>query len=265
MNPVIIRGVSIGEGMPKICVSLTSKTKAELLEDVKRLSKDVIDLVEWRVDHFENLNEHLNDHKQMTEILETIREQLGDVPVIVTHRSVREGGAGLGELSEAMYGRRLKITIDSGLIDLVDIELFMGDETVSDLIAYAHAQGVKVIVSNHDFIGTPTLDELVKRLRKMQALGGDILKIAVMPGNMKDVLTLLEATVVMSEQYAKCPVVTIAMSDLGAITRVTGEVFGSAITFGQVGKPSAPGQIAASKLIEMLENLHQILPNENKL
>ena len=147
----------------------------------------------------------------------------------------------------------------------MDVELFKGDETASQLIAYAHANGVKVIASNHDFEGTPTLEEIVARLQKMQDLGADILKIAIMPKNMKDVLALLEATVIMSEQYAKCPLVTIAMSERGAISRVAGEVFGSAITFGSLGKMSAPGQITAAELSDMLSRIHHLLLNENKL
>ena len=41
MKPVIVRGVIIGEGMPKICVPLTAKTKAELLEDAQAIVGDV--------------------------------------------------------------------------------------------------------------------------------------------------------------------------------------------------------------------------------
>jgi 3-dehydroquinate dehydratase-1 len=69
----------------------------------------------------------------------------------------------------------------------------------------------------------------------------------------------------MSEQYADCPLVTMAMADIGAISRVTGEVFGSAMTFGQMGNMSAPGQIEASKLSDLLKRLHHTVSIENKL
>lgn len=257
MNPVIVRGVNIGEGMPKLCVSLTAKTKAELLEDAAAIVGDevassVIDIVEWRADYYEG----------PIEILAELRQIVGDKPLIFTYRTASEGGMGSIDSS---YESLLKEAIDSGFVDLVDVELLIGDETATQLIAYAHAKGVKVIASNHDFRGTPEVEEIVTRLQSMQKLGADILKIAVMPKNMKDVLTLLEATVVMSEQYAQCPLVTIAMSDLGAISRVTGEVFGSSITFGSLGKLSAPGQIAASELSDLLIRVHQLLLNENKL
>ena len=44
---------------------------------------------------------------------------------------------------------------ESGYVDLVDAELFTGDDKVQKIIAGAHACGVKVIVSNHDFEKTP--------------------------------------------------------------------------------------------------------------
>ena len=45
----------------------------------------------------------------------------------------------------------------------------------------------------------------------------------------------------------------------GVISRVCGEVFGSALTFGAVGKASAPGQMGAGELKEMLTTLHASL------
>ena len=271
MNPLIIRDVAIGEGIPKICVSLTSKTKAELLVDAQAIVGEmdsngdvvgsIIDLVEWRVDHYEEIDD--ND-KILFDVLEDLRHILGDKPLIFTYRSAGEGGAGRIErlIDERLcYASYLKTAIDSGLIDMVDIELFQGDEAVTQLIDYAHAHDVKVIVSNHDFNSTPKLEELMTRLKKMQDLGADILKIAVMPSDMKDVLTLLEATVNMSEKYADRPIVTIAMSERGGISRVTGEIFGSSITFGTLGKSSAPGQIEASELSKVLIRMHNLFSN----
>ncbi len=90
----------------------------------------------------------------------------------------------------------------------------------------------------------------------MQEMKADILKIAVMPQEAKDVLTLLSATEEMTREYAKQPVVTMAMGRLGMISRIAGETFGVAATFGSVGESSAPGQIEAGQLSQMLSLLH---------
>ena len=79
---------------------------------------------------------------------------------------------------------------------------------------------------------TPSKGDIVSRLRKMQDLGADIPKIAVMPKCKLDVLELLEATVIMSEQYATRPIITMSMAEQGVVSRLCGEVFGSCITFG---------------------------------
>ena len=87
----------------------------------------------------------------------------------------------------------------------------------------------------------------------MQEMEADIVKMAVMPREERDVLTLLDATLTMKELHAVTPVVTMAMGELGLVSRLTGKIFGSAITFGSVGMASAPGQIPTERLKAALE------------
>ena len=86
----------------------------------------------------------------------------------------------------------------------------------------------------------------------MQRLGAYICKIATMPHSPADVLTLLDATRIMSAEHADRPLITMAMGALGIVSRVSGETFGSAATFGMAGTPSAPGQIP-------VEDLHEVM------
>lgn len=79
-------------------------------------------------------------------------------------------------------------------------------------------------MSNHDFHKTPTAEEIVQRLRKMQELDADIPKIALMPQCKTDVLTLLSATLEMHERYADRPIITMSMAKNGVISRLAGEV-----------------------------------------
>ncbi|WP_414626409.1 type I 3-dehydroquinate dehydratase [Lactobacillus delbrueckii] len=46
-----------------------------------------------------------------------------------------------------------------------------------------------------------------------------------------------------------------AMADLGKVSRIAGQVFGSCLSFGAVGKTSAPGQLS----IEDLRNAENYL------
>lgn len=250
---VEVRGVRIGEGIPKICVPIVGKSKEEILAAATSFADVPMDIAEWRVDWFEGVF----DFGKVEDVLKELRLTLGEIPILFTFRTSNEGGE---KAIEAMdYAKLNKKAAATGLIDLVDVEAFTGDEVVQDIIAGAHTYGVKVVASNHDFEKTPNQEDIVSRLRKMQELGADIPKIAVMPKNKKDVLTLLSATEEMVSQYANCPIITMSMTGIGTISRLSGEVFGSAVTFGAVGKASAPGQMYATDLNKVLTLIHKSL------
>ena len=148
----------------------------------------------------------------------------------MTFRTSNEGGEKSIKYDD--YAELVIRAAETGYVDLVDVEVFIGTDIVKEIIAGAHNAGVKVIGSNHDFNKTPDKDEIVDRLRKMQNLGVDIPKIAVIPKDMKDVITLLAATEEMHREFADRPIATISMSEAGVLSRICGEAFGSAITFG---------------------------------
>ncbi|MEK5234871.1 type I 3-dehydroquinate dehydratase [Paenibacillus sp. FSL L8-0470] len=250
---VTVKNVTLGEGMPKICVSLIGATLTELKEEAEALKALAPDVVEWRSDFFAGVD----NIEAVTEVLEMIQACLPDLPLIFTFRSAREGGE--RQIATEDYIRLNKAAAASGLVDIIDVELFNEEADVQALIVAAHDCGVFVIVSNHDFQGTPPEEEIVSRLRKAQELGGDLPKIAVMPCSAADVLTLLAATNRMQELYADRPIITMSMAGEGVISRLAGEIFGSALTFGAAHKPSAPGQVAVAELRKVLELLHRSL------
>ncbi len=253
MNTVTVRNTVIGEGIPKICVPIVGITKEAILDEARAITALPADVVEWRVDWFENVFEF----DKVQDVLTDLREVLGDTPILMTFRTSKEGGEKAIE-HEAYAELNIKAA-ETGLVDLVDVEVFTGDEVVKKIIEGAHAAGVKVVASNHDFGKTPEKDDIVGRLRKMQDLGADIPKIAVMPNSKKDVLTLLAATEEMATEYADGPIITMSMAGTGVISRLAGEVFGSALTFGAAAKASAPGQMGVNDLKEVLTLLHSAL------
>ncbi|WP_337019624.1 type I 3-dehydroquinate dehydratase, partial [Oceanobacillus massiliensis] len=234
---VKVRGLTIGEGIPKICVPMIGTTDAELLEEAETLAALRVDMAEWRVDLFD----HVEDIRQVKTTLKKLREILIDIPILFTFRSAKEGGE--REIAAKDYMGLIKGIAETGQVDLVDVELFQRESDVKELIHTAHDNNVGVIVSNHDFEKTPPVEEIVLRLRKAQALGGDIPKIAVMPKDAGDVLKLLHATYEMNDHYADRPIITMAMAGKGVVSRLSGEVFGSSVPFAAVKKVSAPGQI----------------------
>jgi len=252
METVQIRNLKIGEGMPKICAPIAGISREEIISEAKLLCSHPVDIAEWRADWFEDIS----DIDNVREVLKELRLALAEIPLLFTFRTAQEGGE--QAISLQNYVTLNKMVIETKMADLIDIELSTGEDRVTDLIRCAHAHDVKVIVSNHDFQKTPVKKELVERLCKMNKLGADIPKIAVMPKNRKDVLTLLSATEEASEKLEHSPVITMSMGELGVISRICGETFGSSVTFGAVKKASAPGQMDVNALAEVLEIIHKI-------
>ena len=211
------------------------------------------DIAEWRVDWYEDVFEM----DTLMQTLSQVREALGDMPLLFTFRTKKEGGE--KEISPEQYAQLNKAVAEIVYVDLVDVEAFTGDEIVTSIISHAHANGVKVIASNHDFHKTPEKSDIIYRLRKMQDMNADIPKIAVMPQNKKDVLTLLSATEEMTSLYADRPIITMSMAGTGVISRLCGEVFGSSMTFGAAKKASAPGQMGVNDLSTVLDLLHKAM------
>ncbi|MCB5236078.1 type I 3-dehydroquinate dehydratase [Niallia circulans] len=248
-----VREVIIGDGMPKICVSLIGRTEQELREEAALLKEREIDIIEWRADYFSEVD-NIN---RVTQVLPHLRKMIGNIPLLFTFRTLKEGGE--RQIDEEDYFSLNKSVLETGMIDLLDIELFMEEVTIKQVIDMAHSHQIAVILSNHDFEKTPSKEEIIFRLQKAQQLGADIPKIAVMPQSVKDVLTLLDATATMKEEAPDQPIVTMSMGGRGAVSRMAGEIFGSAITFAAAKKASAPGQIPIEELRNILSVVHKSL------
>ena len=253
LRPVKIRNVTIGDGMPKICVPIVGVTEEEIRRQAEALKDAGADVAEWRSDWYASVFQE----EKVSEVLRTLRDILDDMPLLFTFRTQPEGGEKQIDINR--YNQLKAFAAETGCVDLIDVELSAGEATVRNLVAAAHKHQVKVIASSHDFEKTPEKGEIIRRLTRMQDLGADVLKIAVMPQSPADVLTLLSATEEMYRLYARKPLITMSMSGKGLISRLSGELFGSALTFGAVGRTSAPGQVDARRLREGLSLLHENL------
>ena len=253
MNTVKVRDIEIGAGAPKIIVPIVGVTKDEIIAEAKTFDSIPVDVVEWRVDWFEGVFEF----DKVEDVLKELRNILGETPLLMTFRTSAEGGE--KSISVDAYKELNIHASQTGNVDLIDVEIFIGDDTVSEIIAGAHAAGVKVIASNHDFYKTPSKEDILQRLCKMQDMGADIPKIAVMPQSKKDVLTLLSATEEMTRCHATSPIITMSMADTGVLSRLCGEVFGSSMTFAAANKVSAPGQMNVDDVNTVLTLLHNAI------
>ena len=259
MKYVKIKNINLGQGKPKICVSLVGKTESEIIRECKNLSSKNIDIVEFRCDFFE----YILNTEIVCDLLKQIKIILNEKPLIFTVRSKEEGGEIC--ISQKDYINLYNNVCQRNLTDVIDVELRLGDENIKYLVNMAHNNNIKVIISKHDFKKTPKKSEMLKDLTKMQELEGDILKLAVMPNSNMDVIKLLEVTTIAKEKYNNIPIITISMGQKGIISRMSGQIFGSCLTFASGMKASAPGQISIKDLDISLEMINKYYGDENKL
>ncbi len=258
MCPIEVRNIRIGEGIPKICLPIVGHTQYEITSQAMTIASLKPDIVEFRADWYDNVLEREN----LMEMLKLIRKLIGSIPLLFTFRRIEEGG--VQKINTRDYGTLNRHAIKSGLVDMVDIEFMSGEKTVESIMETAHKNNVVVIISNHNFEKTPSRTDMINMMKKMIEAGADIPKLAVMPESNKDVLALLDVTDTIHEKYPDIPIITMSMGGKGIVSRISCEIFGSAVSFGSARKASAPGQMEAGDLLTVLRTVHRNLyENEN--
>jgi 3-dehydroquinate dehydratase-1 len=187
------------------------------------------DIVEARIDLFAD-----RSPAHVETVLRRLRRH--GIPIIATIRIAAEGGRWQrsDDEREALFRRVLP------LVNAVDVELCR--RTLARRVAAAaRARGRRVIVSAHDFEGTPAATTLARRIRAARALGADIVKLAAQARGSEDVATLLRVLL----GHGRTSLVVIAMGRAGVVSRIAFPAAGSLLTYASPDGegPTAPGQL----------------------
>ena len=271
-------------GLPAVAVSLTGPSLAQARSQARSAVDVGADVLELRVDLLEEAGalaapDLLDAATAAAQVLECLRG-LGEViaadgadadagaPLLLTCRTAAEGGR--ARLDDAVYAALLHSVLD-GLTDwaperrpaAIDVEGQRG--CLPQICAQAHALGIDVVASFHDFEATPADEVLEEVLARMAREGADLAKIAVWPTSADDVARLLgvcaRATAGTGEGAGPgVPVAAMSMGALGVVSRVA-PAFGTALTFAVVpdeqgeARASAPGQMPIQDVRRCLELL----------
>lgn len=247
-TPLQIRGKQYGGEEGLFCVPLVAATQDELLAQAQTASTLHPDVVEWRSDFYADLS---GPSVQAAAV--GLRRILGDALLLFTLRAKVEGGH--KEVARAERIQSIQDVLKTREIDIVDVELSSGPEVIKPVIAAAREYGARVILSFHDFAGTPGNEALLATVRSMVENGADIAKFACMPRDPGDVLRLLEVTFKARQAFPDTALCTMSMGGMGCISRVAGFLFGSDMAFAVGAKPSAPGQIPLQEARSMAATL----------
>ena len=248
---VTVKDKVIGGSDPLICLPLVAKEKSDLLMQAQELKQLTPDLLEWRIDGYGAVK----DQRSCLEALQELRTTVGPIPLILTCRIDAEGG--FKKISQDTRLNLIKTLIQSGHLDIVDVEMCNEPAFIAAVKETAKEFGTRLIFSYHNFTNTPDENFIHDKLVQAQDMGADIAKLVVMPKNYTDVLTLLSATLKARTGAVKVPIVTMSMGPEGGVTRLAGGLFGADITFAIGKEASAPGQIPIDDLRKAMSVLYK--------
>lgn len=230
MPELKIGRISIGK---RPCVVGTVSTPRALLSLCPRSLP--CDIVEARLDRI-----GLNDGW-----LEACRRiQAAGKPVIATIRLQAEGG------SWSAPDRARENAFQAALEHLAAVDVEYRSPLRRRLAALAARHGKAVIISYHDFQGTPPLSKLKRIVRTIFRYDSAVAKIATMTRNWEDVRILLRLLV---EEEWPGPICILGMGPAAELTRTLFPCLGSALSYGYLDQPLAPGQMSCRRLSALLE------------
>ncbi len=250
VKKVIVNDRVFGGPVPLICLPLVAADSSALLQQAAELTSLNPDVLEWRIDGYDRVN----DIGACLEALNALKAAMRSIPLIFTCRIHAEGG--FKEISQEQRLQLITTAVESGGVEIVDVEMCNAPGFIENIKKTARMSGTKLIFSYHNFDETPEETVIYDKLVMAQEMGADIVKLAVMPKNYADVLTLLGATLKARTGAVKVPIVTMSMGPEGGVTRVAGGLFGSDLTFAIGKEASAPGQIPIADLRQAMAVLY---------
>jgi len=245
------RGKHFGGETPLICTPLVGRTRERVLAEAASVVAKKPDIIEWRVDYFSAIA----NSAAVVDTARALRTAVGNLPIIFTRRSIREGGERI-PLGDEQVVALYDAVAASRVVDFIDFEMGNDPDHIRSVRDSTRAQGARLILSYHNFGYTPGREFLVERFLEAERLGADVAKVAVMPRDRMDVLTLLAATAE-ADAKGKIPLISMSMGPLGSVTRMIGGIFGSGLSFAVGEAASAPGQIPIADLVAVYEIIHR--------
>jgi 3-dehydroquinate dehydratase type I len=222
----------------RICVPVVEATVNRARGKYQRAARKGL-WTEVRLDYLEEANPNLQ---------KLFRTLPG--PVIVTNRLATEGGRWQGD--EANRRKLLTETLALG-VTCLDVELATDDSFRRELAA--RRDKTKLILSWHDFAGTPDVTRLEVVLEEMLAADADIVKLVTLARQPEDNIRLLSLIPKAKAQGRE--IIAFCMGPLGKWSRVAANLMGSFLTFAPFSKSgaSAPGQLTVNDLKKVWRTL----------
>lgn len=223
-----------------ICVPIASTGADEALEKMRRASP-LADIIELRVDRMPDVD--------LQKLLAARCK-----PVIVTNRRREEGGGFAG--TEEQRVELLKEAVRLGA-DYVDIEAATDPGLKKGLRETLVGSRSQLIVSWHDFSGTPSAEFLRAKLSACMAESPAIVKIVTLASVTADCLRLLDLIPCARQQGQA--IIAFCMGRPGMISRIMAPMLGSLFSYASLEpkEASAPGQLTLRQMKEIYRSMEE--------
>lgn len=167
-----------------------------------------------------------------------------DCTILTTCRRHQNHGKFDGSIAEQI--RILEAAVEEGAI-AVDLEIESAENAVDKLERLRSS--CKLILSYHNFEGTPAIEPVFKRMAKIPAYAYKIVTTARKPSDAQKMLALAKA-------HPREKLVVLAMGEPGFSTRVLAPAFGGLYTYAapNAAEGTASGQVSA----RMLRHLYRV-------
>ncbi len=223
--------------LPQVCIALGLPTPEKLLAEARREVEAGEKFLEFRLDY-------LPDPRQGVTAIRKFLDENPDSVILATCRRHQNRGRFTGSIEEQIA--ILSEAVDAGA-RAVDVEVESAESP------HAHLESLRskcfLIISYHNYDGTPPLDPLVKRLFKIPANAYKVVTTARKPSDTQRVLALAKA-------HPKVKFILLAMGETGFPSRVLSPAFGGLYTYAAPAatEGTAAGQVSAKQL----RNLYRI-------
>jgi shikimate dehydrogenase/3-dehydroquinate dehydratase type I len=227
-----------------ICIPITAKTQEEALQQIER-SLPRADVLELRMDLIRDADLRI--------LMETCRLHPVPVKILVTNR--RRESLPRGEIArEKERISLLKKAVVLGA-DYVDIEADTPEPLLKELLSTAGAHGsrTRVIVSHHDFSGTPSFDSLTNIFNGCLKSGIGIVKIVTFANSPEDNLAVLSLIPLSHSKNQE--IIAFCMGEQGRVSRIMAPILGSYLSFAALNREaaSAPGQLTIDEMEQVMK------------
>ncbi len=224
-----------------ICIPIVAQDNKEALQQMDRAFA-LADTVELRIDSIQQVD--------LKRLLAASRGK-----VLVTNRKQDEGGCFAGEENERVGLLREAIILGA---DFIDMEMSTHEDHLKKVHETIQQYGNKtrLIISRHDFAGTPEYGRLLDIYNECSEKGADIVKVVTRANRMEDNLAILQ--LVAHAGTLEIDIIAFCMGSKGRMSRIAAPLFGSCLSFASLesGMQSAPGQLTIQEVKTINEILH---------